>query len=122
MSVFYEWDVEEVAVSLGKYERQDVEEGDIVEHWFQDNFADCLKHVATQKLEPGFKWEIVLVRNTDATNAEEPRTWAYLNDNGTLPEFFQGSGGDDQTRVPQRFHKEVEQSIANTSRISVGIC
>lgn len=108
MSVFYEWDVEEVASADG----DDVAEGDIVQHWFQTSFADCLKHVATQKLEPGFKWETVLVRDTDAINAEEHRTWAYLNDDGTLPECFQGSGGDDQTKVPKRFHEEVARANA----------
>ena len=109
MSVFCEWDVEEVAAGNGA----DVAEGDIVQHWFQTSFAGCLEHVATQKLESGFKWEIVLVRNTDSIFAEEPRTWAYLNDDGTLPEFFQGSGGDDQTKVPKRFHEEVARANSN---------
>ena len=92
MSASYEWDVEEV----------EAESEDIAEHWFQPNFARA-KALAGMKPSDGCFYRIVLVR--DGANG---RSWAYLNDDGTMPTRFKDAYGVELTKVPARFLKEVE--------------
>lgn len=95
-SVFYEWDVEEVT----DCETPENEEGEVMEHWHQESYADCLDHVA-RGVNAGMRYEVVLV-----CNDPECRSWAYMDGN-KLPEYFEDAYQHSTRRVPQRFHKEV---------------
>tara|TARA_R110000824_G_scaffold284578_1_gene472822 strand:+ start:296 stop:694 length:399 start_codon:yes stop_codon:yes gene_type:complete len=102
-TVVYEWDLEE----------QDVAYGDVFEHNFADRLAD-LKDIPEQRYRNGneagiFLW-LVLVRYEGTTFYGEADfdgffTHAYLNDDGTFPEYFQ-----DGAKVPKRMHKEFERN------------
>lgn len=87
----YEWDVE----ALDEY-------GDIIDHGFCDGFPG----VSTDPLH-----KVVLVKSyARGLSGDEysfdivDRAWAYLQDDGTLPEEF-----DDGSKVPLRFHREVNK-------------
>ncbi len=99
----YEWDVEEV--------RPDEEFGDeVVEHYFQNSFADCLKKIKEPPVG-GFRWDICIVLDTQSR-----RSWAYMDmKSRALPEFFEDANGDTTRKVPRRFHKEVEKSKGETA-------
>ena len=114
----YEWDVEVVS-----YYHDGV--NDILDHLFQDNFKGCLKEVAEMDAEAledykntspysdkikTVRCEIVLVR-TD-WSAGGPRSWAYLKEDGTLPEFFAQAYGDNCGKVRKRFHTYVAKAMA----------
>ena len=96
MSVSYEWDVELVET----YEDGD---NDVHDHMHQASYADCLKQAA-QPLEDRHQWEIVLVCDDD-----NGRSWAYVKE-GKLPEYFEDAYGGEPRKVPQRFHKEVQEA------------
>lgn len=85
MAVNYEWDIETV----------DPETGDILDH---HHFDDC----------PGIPEEsdkrLVLVRDATGRFSGFDRTWAYVKEDGTLPEYFATAYGIHETRVPKRFH------------------
>lgn len=109
-TVVYEWDLEEVFL-----------DGDeVAEHHFADRLADlkdvsewirkgpnkmeiflCLKLIRYEGTTvQGIPWKIV---------GDIPWDYAYLNDDGTLPEYFTaflGRGG----KVPKRMHKEFERN------------
>lgn len=111
MTVYYEWDVEEIAtenhVSVGG---QEYDAGDVMEHFHQTSLKDCHQFIEyNSKLKDDLsRFQIVLVRD-----GERSRTWAYM-EYGKLPEFFVGAWGEDRTRVPKRFHEEVKR-IQNNS-------
>lgn len=89
MAVDYEWCCEVVD-----------QHGDIVESYFALSCAGALSWVE----DDGREYQICLVR----TCGEGYRSWAYMS-NGQLPDYFADSAGHDTTRVPQRFHREVER-------------
>jgi hypothetical protein len=94
----YEWDCELVQIHDAGTDHED---NDIVDH----NHATTFKAVKELSLTPapeGHEWHVVLVRTND-----EGRSWAYLNDDGTLPEYFEDAYQHRTTKVPQRFHDEV---------------
>lgn len=95
MTVYYEWDVEEV----DKY-------GDIQDHYHSDNYSKCLKWYNTQSANEssGFTSRIVLVRDDDKS-----RSWAYMV-NGDLPLHFEDANGIEVAKVPKRFHDEVKKN------------
>jgi hypothetical protein len=95
MTVFYEWDVEEFT---------DDEYEDIVQHFFCDKFSDALAII--QAAENGHKRRIVLVRDDDTE-----RSWAYLMDDGTMPEFFENANGAECGRVPKRFKECAARAV-----------
>lgn len=97
ISVWYEWDVEEVADG----DSDDLEDGEVIEHWFQESYSGCLFQMRKEPND-GTKWQAVLVCNTD-----DSRSWAYLQDDGTLPEFFEDAYQQQTRKVPKRFHEEV---------------
>jgi hypothetical protein len=99
----YEWDVEEV--------RPDEEFGDeVVEHYFQNSFADCLKKI-NEPTEDGRRWGICIVLDT-----ADRRSWAYMDmQSKTLPGFFEDAAGGRTRKVPRRFHKEVSKAQGATS-------
>lgn len=91
MTVVYEWDVEEFT---------DDEHEDIVQHYFCTKFSEALA-ISQAKPEEGCRRRVVLVRDDD-----EERSWAYLRDDATMPEFFENADGVECTRVPKRFKAE----------------
>ena len=97
VTVWYEWDVEEVADG----DSEGLEDGEVIEHWFQESYADCFAQI-TKTPMMGAKWQTVLVCNTD-----DSRSWAYMQDNGLLEEFFEDAYERRTRRVPKRFHNEV---------------
>ena len=100
MAVSYEWDCETVTA----VESEQFEEGEVMEHYHDAKFKEVLKY---SKGEPpaGCKFAIVLVRDDDAG-----RSWAYLQDDGTLPEEFEDAFGRFEAKVPRRFHNEVSRA------------
>lgn len=89
--VVYEWDIETID-----------ENEDIMDH----NHADKLdRHDKLKENE-----RLVLVRDEFSSYDEdlESRTWAYV-ENGKLPEYFKDSANIQTTKVPVRFHKELEK-------------
>lgn len=96
MSVIYEWCVEVV----DGYD-------DIVDNYFADSLTQAMEWAADGDGE--YKHQICLVRTEDTFMAD--RAWAYLTDDGRLPEFFSDAFGHDTTKVPQRFHRETERQV-----------
>lgn len=96
MAVHYEWDVEEQTA----HESEGFEEGEVLEHWHSDTYAEAKKNAAREP-DPGTVHKIVLVRDDD-----EGRSWAYM-ENGKLPEYFEDAYGQPHAKVPKRFHAEV---------------
>jgi hypothetical protein len=95
MTVIYEWDCEEVTAD---------EFEDVVDHWHDDAFAAVLAQSKTEPTE-GSAYRVVLVRDDD-----DGRSWAYLDDAGRLPEYFEDASFRKTARVPNRFVKEVQQA------------
>lgn len=92
MTVYYEWDVEEV----------DVNE-DIQHHNHTASYVEA-KRIAETPDEIGMTSRIVLVRDDD-----KGRAWAYMED-GKLPEHFEDAHGVEIAKVPKRFNAEVERA------------
>ena len=92
MTVYYEWDVEEVD-----------QHGDIQDHNHSETYAEAKKFYAMPPGNPGMTSRIVLVRDDDKC-----RAWAYM-ENGTLPEHFEDANGVEVAKVPKRFHDEVSR-------------
>ena len=92
-NVFYEWDVEEID-----------SDGDIIDHHHVESYevADTLKRLY-EATEP-YTYKVVLVKDSRASG----RSWAYIED-GKLPENFEDSYGGNCGKVPERFHKEIEE-------------
>jgi hypothetical protein len=94
--VSYEWCVEVI----------DRESGDIVDNDFVSSFAR-----AKSSLDEGDEYEckVVLVRTEGSEDdGVTDRLWAYLTDDGKLPEFFaNASGNATGFRVPKKFIQEV---------------
>ena len=85
----YEWGVE--FVTRDGYE-------DIEDTYHFEKLGDAKRQTSEE-----FDCRIVLIRDQGSEDAGvEHRQWAYLKDDGTLPEEFDGG-----TRVPKRFHAEV---------------
>ena len=91
----YEWGVEFVI---------DDEHEDIDDTFYFDSFAEA-KREAEKPCE-GYRNVIVLIRDQGSEDrGVVDRQWAYLEDDGTLPEEFDGGN-----RVPKRFHQEVAKA------------
>lgn len=97
MTVYYEWDVEEV------------DEHDDIQHHNHTTSYAAAKAIAASPDEPGMTCRIVLVRDDDNTRTGY-RSWAYLEDDGALPEYFEDAHGVERAKVPKRFHAEVDKA------------
>ena len=97
MAVHYEWDVEQ----CNAIETEILEEGEIIEHWFQESYRELSEFMAAVVFDPAIDWQTVLVRNDD-----NGRSWAYMED-GKLPEFFEDAYQHRVAKVPKRFHAEI---------------
>lgn len=102
MTVYYEWDCEEVSAS----DTAEKEKGEVIEHYHSATYKEALALSLTTP-PAGSEWSIVLVRDDD-----DRRAWANMHDgeNGTLPEWFIDGDGIDYRKVPKRFFKEVESA------------
>ena len=99
MTVQYEWDCETVADG----DSTGFEDGEAIDHAHGASFKEVKAWAAANPCAPGFRHEIVLVRDDDAG-----RAWAYVS-GGKLPEYFTDADGADDAKVPQRFVREVAQ-------------
>lgn len=97
MTVYYEWDVETIAVG----ETDKYEDGEVLDHHHCDTYAEAMEFAASEP-DPGTRYVITLVR--DDTDG---RSWAYIED-GELPEFFEDAYYFPVAKVPQRFVKELK--------------
>lgn len=109
MTVFYEWDVEEIACEALTDNGMEFDAGDVMEHYHQTSFKDCktLVNEIDGKNPINSRMQVVLVRDDD-----HGRLWAYMDKDGNLPEFFSNAWGkvDFCTKVPKRFHEEVKRN------------
>jgi hypothetical protein len=105
MTVYYEWDVEEVADADQTVEGQDFAKDDIMEHWHQKSYADCLTFIQQNPPADNVRYDIVLIRDDD-----DRRAWAYMED-GNLPEWFCDANGEEYKKVPQEYIKEVAKTL-----------
>jgi hypothetical protein len=97
--LWYEWDCELVAIY--RDENGDEIDNDIIEHDHRDTFKE-VRALAATGAPAGHEHHIVLVRTDDNS-----RSWAYLGDDGKLPEYFEDAYGKHTSKVPQRYHDEV---------------
>jgi hypothetical protein len=99
MAVHYEWDVEEID-----------EHDDVQDHYHSATYAEAK---ATHELVPAegtnMTSRIVLVRDDDNTRTG-CRAWAYIQDDGKLPDYFEDAHGVEVAKVPKRFHEEVARN------------
>jgi hypothetical protein len=108
MAVYYEWDVEEVADADQTSCGQKFAKDDIIEHWHQKSFKDCLAFIAANPPAENVRYDIVLVRDDD-----DRRAWAHSDDENkfVLPAMFCDAEGVEYKKVPQVFFKEVERAL-----------
>lgn len=104
--VTYEWDME-IAYDYG----------DIIDHHHADKLKD-LKHYADDPHRMADETDgepthlrLVLVRDTWEFGGLGEREWAYLNEDGTMPDTF-----DWGAKVPKRFKQEFERHKAWASK------
>lgn len=97
MTVQYEWDCETVADG----DSTNFEDGEVIDHAHGTSYREVVEWSNRHPAEPGFRHEIVLVRDDD-----EGRSWAYVQ-GGRLPHYFTDAEGADCAKVPQRFVREV---------------
>lgn len=92
--IIYEWIVNEV----DEFE-------DIIEVSHFDTRKDAQAFADAGPNHGGVKMEIALVRDVgNDLDGLTDRSWAYLRDDGTLPEHFDYGMGEEGPRVPKRFH------------------
>lgn len=85
----YEWDVETIE-----------EDDEVIDHDFKNTFEECRQYLNNTS------YDVVLVCTDDNT---ESRSWAYLVDNKLL-EYFEDASFNEVRKIPQRFHKKVNNS------------
>jgi len=102
MPISYEWDIETVAAD---------EHEDVLDHDHRDKLSDFgmerLLHAINQDREPGDTFtRLVLVRDRSDDGGVVCRSWAYLTDDGEMPEQFLDAYQRPVAKIPQRFIKE----------------
>jgi hypothetical protein len=98
MTIDYEWDVEEV----------DRESEDIIDHWYCQSFNQAVNQA--KKSNQDMRWDVVLVCRVEGNRGENgclDVSYAYLREDGTLPEFFLDASNRPVRKVPKKFHAEV---------------
>ena len=111
MAVFYEWDVEQVAtVEHTHFSGQGFAAGDVMEHFHQESYSDCLAFIAANPAEEHSHYEICIVRDHEnERNGDETRTWAYIED-GVLDDGFCDANACELSKTPKRFFDEMERA------------
>lgn len=106
----WEWDVEVVAIA----DTEDDEIGNVLEHNFQESYADCLKYIEQWPPEDGQTCAVVLVR-TDYAWRGDSREWAYCAPDGTLPAHASSAYDIPCHKVPKRYHAEVAKVLSKVA-------
>jgi hypothetical protein len=101
MTIRYEWDIETVCA----------ESEDILDHDHRDKLSDYgmeeLIHAINQDAEPGNNFtRLVLVRDRLDDGGVACRSWAYVTDDGKMPEQFLDAYDKPVAAVPKRFVEE----------------
>lgn len=111
MAVFYEWDVEQVAtVDHTHSSGQEFAAGDVMEHYHQESYSDCLAFIASGPDEENSHHEICIVRDHQSErNGDETRSWAYIED-GVLDDGFYDANAVMLSKTPKRFFDEMERA------------
>ena len=105
-TTWYEWDFETYEEYYCEFLKQYC--ADVVDHYFADELKD-LEQFYKDGHDGDDKGCLVLVRNKgNKHNGVTDRTWAYV-ENRELPERFMNAFGHEETKVPQRFHKELDK-------------
>lgn len=88
--IHYEWDVEEVN-----------SDGDVIQHWFQSSYADCVKFICENTPGQDCLFLIVLVKIKNGNYG-----WWYA---GTIDEWntFHDANACEFGKVPEKYKKEV---------------
>jgi len=102
MPIRYEWDIETVSAD---------EHEDVLDHDHRDKLADfgmeALIHAINQDPEPGDNFtRLVLVRDRLDDGGVVCRSWAYLTDDGEMPEQFLDAYQRPVAKVPKRYVEE----------------
>ncbi len=102
MSTTYEWDVEELTEAPSEANGFDP---DIHDHHHCGSYSEAKATLS----ELGVPGRIVLVRDVGSDREGlTDRAWAYLEEDGSLPETFTyGADEDSGILVPRKFHAEV---------------
>ena len=99
MAVDYEWCVETV-----------LRNGDIEDLDFADSLAEAKSWVCENADDCEHDYRIVLLRTVgNDLEGETDRLYAYLEDNGLMPEFFSDFGYSTKVRVPQKYQREAQR-------------
>jgi hypothetical protein len=101
MTIRYEWDIETVCA----------ESEDILDHDHRDRLSDFamerLIHAINQDAEPDNKFtRLVLVRDRFQNDDLVCRSWAYVTDDGEMPEQFIDANDKPVAKVPKRLIEE----------------
>ena len=101
MTIRYEWDIETVCASSE----------DILDHDHRDRLSDFgmerLIHAINQDAEPDDTLtRLVLVRDRFHNDDLACRSWAYVTDDGKMPEQFLDAYDRPVADVPKRFVEE----------------
>jgi len=101
MTIRYEWDIEKVCA----------ESEDILDHDHRDRLSgfgiEELLHAINQDAGPGNHFtRLVLVRDRMDDGGVACRSWAYVTDDGEMPERFLDACDRPVAKVPKRFMEE----------------
>ena len=101
MTIRYEWDIETVCAASE----------DILDHDHRDKLSefgmDELIHAINQDIEPGNSFtRLVLVRDRFHHDDLACRSWAYVTEDGKMPEQFLDAYDRPVAAVPKRFVEE----------------
>jgi hypothetical protein len=104
MTIRYGWDIETVCA----------ESEDILDHDHRDKLSDYgmeeLIHAINQDVEPGNNYtRLVLVRDRLDDGGVVCRSWAYVTDEGEMPEQFLDAYDNPVAKVPPRFIEEFKR-------------
>lgn len=106
MTVIYEWDVEQVA----SVEGAEFAAGDIIEHFHQLSYQECLDFIAANPAPQNTHYEICIVRDHDnERNGDQTRSWAYIAE-GVLDDGFYDANAVKLSKTPKRFFAEMERA------------
>lgn len=107
--VSYEWDIESWFIDKsGEEEIYEHDHRDRLYEWPIDQLISAIH----QDREPSpfeDKSIICFTRLVLVRDADEGRSWAYVSDDGKLPEYFLDAYDRPTVKVPKRFHDELSR-------------
>lgn len=110
MTVYYEWDVEQVATSNHvDHTGQEFAAGDVMEHFHQESYRDCRDFIAANPPCENSHYEVCLVRDSESLRSgDQIRAWAYIVD-GELDDSFYDANCSRVSKTPKRFFDEIRR-------------